>query len=54
VRTVRKLQQLYDSLREVHPPKKRRPSGLTVVDNVDAEAQGSSGGGWCVGHALTA
>jgi predicted ATPase len=46
VRTVRKLQQLYDSLREVHPPKKRRPSGLTVVDNVDAEAQGSSGGGW--------
>ncbi len=46
-RTVQKLQDLYDSLRKVHPPKKRRPSGLTVVDSVDAQAQ-SSGGGWCV------
>jgi hypothetical protein len=49
-RTVQMLQRLYDDLRAVHPAK-RRPSGLTVVDNYDADSVkhgGSSGGGWCV------
>lgn len=41
------LQHLYDDLRAVHPPK-RRPSGLTLVDNIEAESEKSSGGsgGW--------
>lgn len=49
-RTVQMLQRLYDDLRAVHPAK-RRPSGLTVVDNYDADSVkqgGGSGGGWCV------
>lgn len=44
------LQRLYDDLRAVHPAK-RRPSGLTVVDNYDADTvkhAGGSSGGWCV------
>ena len=39
------LQQLYDRLRERYPPQARRPSGLTLVDSIDAE-ETSSGGGW--------
>ena len=35
-RTVQMLQELYENLREAHPKKQRRPSGLTVVDSVDS------------------
>jgi hypothetical protein len=49
---VQMLQRLYDDLRAVHPPK-RRPSGLTVVDNYEAESakhggHSSGSGSWCV------
>lgn len=41
------LQRLHDDLRAAYPPK-RRPSGLTVVDNIETEsAQSRGNGGWC-------
>ena len=44
--TIERLQRLYDELRREVPPRRKRPSSLTVVDSVGHDDSGSKPH-WC-------
>jgi hypothetical protein len=44
--TIERLQHLYDELRRELPPRRKRPSSLTVVDSVGHDDSGSKPH-WC-------